>query len=194
MNARETAINSAINDLSAGIFLSQRAAAKEYKIPESTLRGRIKGRTNSQLSHQFQQRLTKEQEKMLVEWIFDLDARGYLPSFPRAREMASQIMLMNGDQNPVGKLWLPHFMKRNSSITSVVGRKIEVSRANVATPERIRAFLELFESTRRRLNVQTANIWNMDETGVALGVCTNTRVIASSKKKKTYIKSPENRE
>ncbi|KAI0997084.1 hypothetical protein K3495_g11101 [Podosphaera aphanis] len=34
----------------------------------------------------------------------------------------------------------------------------------------------------------------MDETGVALGVCTNTRVIASSKKKKTYIKSPENRE
>ena len=61
MNARETVINSAINDLSAGIFLSQRAAAKEYKIPESTLRGRMKGRTNSQLSHQFQQRLTKEQ-------------------------------------------------------------------------------------------------------------------------------------
>ncbi|KAI0996446.1 hypothetical protein K3495_g11735, partial [Podosphaera aphanis] len=169
MNARETAINSAINDLNARIFLSQRAAAKEYKIPESTLRSRMKGRTNSQLSHQFQQRLTKEQEKMLVEWILDLDARGYPPFFHRAREMASQIMLMNGDQNPAGKLWLPHFIKRNPSITSVFGRKIEVTRANVATPERIRAFLELFESTRRRLNVQTANIWNMDETGVALG-------------------------
>ena len=34
----------------------------------------------------------------------------------------------------------------------------------------------------------------MDETGVALGVCTNTRVLASSKKKKAYVKSPENRE
>src|SRR3954471_13608165 len=34
----------------------------------------------------------------------------------------------------------------------------------------------------------------MDETGVALGVCTNTRVIASSLKKKAYVKSPENRE
>ena len=34
----------------------------------------------------------------------------------------------------------------------------------------------------------------MDETGVALGVCTNTRVLSSSKKKKAYIRSPENRE
>jgi DDE superfamily endonuclease len=34
----------------------------------------------------------------------------------------------------------------------------------------------------------------MDETGLALGVCTNTRVLASSKKKKAYKKSPENRE
>jgi hypothetical protein len=34
----------------------------------------------------------------------------------------------------------------------------------------------------------------MDETGVALGVCTNSRVVASSSKKKAYIKSPEDRE
>ena len=34
----------------------------------------------------------------------------------------------------------------------------------------------------------------MDETGVALGVCTNSQVVASSSKKKAYIKSPENRE
>jgi hypothetical protein len=34
----------------------------------------------------------------------------------------------------------------------------------------------------------------MDETGVALGVCTNTRVLVSSLKKKAYIKSLEDRE
>ncbi|KAF1932963.1 DDE-domain-containing protein [Didymella exigua CBS 183.55] len=34
----------------------------------------------------------------------------------------------------------------------------------------------------------------MDETGVGLGVCTNTRVVANSSKKKAYIKSPEDRE
>ena len=34
----------------------------------------------------------------------------------------------------------------------------------------------------------------MDETGVALGVCTNHQVLASSSKKKAYTKSPEDRE
>ncbi|KAI1003475.1 hypothetical protein K3495_g4730 [Podosphaera aphanis] len=34
----------------------------------------------------------------------------------------------------------------------------------------------------------------MDETGLALGVCTNTQVVAKSTKKRTYVKSPENRE
>ena len=38
------------------------------------------------------------------------------------------------------------------------------------------------------------DIWNIDETGIALGVCTNTQVLASSKKKKAYVKTPENRE
>jgi hypothetical protein len=44
------------------------------------------------------------------------------------------------------------------------------------------------------LGIRQEDIWNMDETGIALGVCTNTRVLGSSLKKKTYIKSPENRE
>ena len=34
----------------------------------------------------------------------------------------------------------------------------------------------------------------MDETGVVLGVYINTRVLASSSKKKAYVKTPENRE
>jgi hypothetical protein len=34
----------------------------------------------------------------------------------------------------------------------------------------------------------------MDETGKALGVCANTRVLASSQKKKAYHQSLENRE
>ncbi|RYN21200.1 hypothetical protein AA0115_g9842 [Alternaria tenuissima] len=34
----------------------------------------------------------------------------------------------------------------------------------------------------------------MDETGIAIGVCNNTRVLASTHKRKAYVKSPENRE
>jgi hypothetical protein len=86
------------------------------------------------------------------------------------------------------------FLKRNPRVASVVGRKIKAARAEGATLVQIRAFLELFERTRTRLGIRAEDIWNIDKTGKALGVCANTRVLASSQKKKAYHQSPENRE
>jgi hypothetical protein len=37
-------------------------------------------------------------------------------------------------------------------------------------------------------------MWNMDEHGIALGVCANSYVLRSSEKKRLYVKSPESRE
>ena len=194
MAAREVAIQSAIRDLNTGLYSSQRAAAKAYGVPESTLRNRLKGATNSALSHQHQQRLTPTQEDFLVDWILDEDARACPPSHARAREMANRILRMNGDDQPVGMLWISHLLRRQPRIASVVGRKLEAQRADAATPEQIRAFLEHYKQIKQRLNIRTENTYNMDETGLALGVCTNTRVLSSSQKKKAYIRSPENRE
>lgn len=124
MNSRETAIQQAIQDLSTGIHTSQNAAAKAYGIPRTTLQDRLKGAKDTTTSHQHQQRLTPDQEVFLVEWILEEDARAYPPSHARAREMANRILRMNGDQNPVGKKWLAHFIRRNPRVASVVGKKI----------------------------------------------------------------------
>ncbi|RII10284.1 hypothetical protein CUC08_Gglean006274 [Alternaria sp. MG1] len=193
MGDREAAIRAAISDIDAGVFLSQRAAAKAYNIPQSTISTRIRGRQSNQASHVYQQRLTPEQEDFLVQWILEEDARAFPPSHARAREMANRILQMNRDHRPVGKHWMAAFLKRNPRVASVVGRKIEAARAEGANPAQIRAFLELFERTRTRLGIRAEDIWNMDETGKALGVCANTRVLASSQKKKAYHQSPENR-
>jgi DDE superfamily endonuclease len=42
--------------------------------------------------------------------------------------------------------------------------------------------------------VDSANIWNMDESGLGLGRCTNQRVVGGSQSGRTYVKSPETRE
>ena len=42
--------------------------------------------------------------------------------------------------------------------------------------------------------VKNNDIWNMDETGTALGASTTQAVIGSSKSRRTYKKAPENRE
>lgn len=36
------------------------------------------------------------------------------------------------------------------------------------------------------------DVWNTDKIGTALGVCTNSCVLASSKRKRTYVKTPQN--
>jgi len=101
---------------------------------------------------------------------------------------------MNGDPKPIGLYWVAGFLRRNERVASVVGRKLEASRAEAATPKQVRAFLEQYEAARTRLSISIDNTYNKDDTGVVLGLYTNIRVLASSKKKKAYKKSPENRE
>jgi hypothetical protein len=158
MDAREAAIQLAIRDLNSGVYKSQRAAARAYGIPQSTLSTRIHGRTDHRTSHQNQQRLTPDQESFLVDWILEQDTNGYPPSHARAREMAIRILQMNGDREPLGRRWIENFIKRNPRVASVIGRKLEVARAEAATPEQLRAFLDLFERTRIRLGIQTEDI------------------------------------
>ncbi|KAK7177393.1 transposase [Paraphaeosphaeria sporulosa] len=194
MDSREASIQAAIADINSGVFKSQRAAALAYNLPQSTISTRINGRTPRPAAHQHQQRLSPKQEEFLADWIIDQDNKGYPPSHARAREMAIRVLQSNGDTEPLGKRYIQHFITRNPRVASVIGRKLDTQRADAATPEQIRAFIELFEVVRKELNIPIKDAYNMDETGTALGVGVNSRVLASSTKKKAYIKSPENRE
>jgi len=124
MDPKEAAIELAIQDYYAGIYTSQRAAAKAYGVPRTTLRDWLNGATDRATSHQHQQRLSPKQEEFLVQWILKEDARACPPSHARAREMAILILQINSDQNPLGKKWLLHFLSQNLRVASVVGKKI----------------------------------------------------------------------
>ncbi|KAI0997572.1 hypothetical protein K3495_g10616 [Podosphaera aphanis] len=108
--------------------------------------------------------------------------------------MVCEILRANGDHELPGKDWISSFLRRNLRVHSVIGRKLEACRSNAAKPEDIKAFLDKFNHTCRDLNIKHSDIYNMDETGIALGVCNDSKVLASSCKKKAYVKSPETRE
>jgi hypothetical protein len=84
MDSKETAVKLAIQYYHAGVYKSQRAAAKAYGVPRTTLQDRLKGTPNRATSHQHQQRLSPDQEEFLVQWILNEDARGCAPSHARA--------------------------------------------------------------------------------------------------------------
>ena len=61
--------------------------------------------------------------------------------------MASRILRMNRDENPLGKRWVPGFIKRNPRVKSMIGRTIEAERVKNTSLEAICAFLEFVEAT-----------------------------------------------
>lgn len=193
IDPKELALQCAIADLTSGVFTSRRKAAKWYSVAE-TLRGRQQGQQPYAIAHQQQQQLTLEQEVFLVEWILDKDSRAQPPSHLRVRKMATRLLRMNSDYKPLRQLQVPHFITRNPRVASIVGRTIESAKTTADSYNIVQAFLKLFERTRIELGIQYEDIWNMDETRVALRVCTNAQVVVSSTKKKTYIKSLEDRE
>ena len=194
MSQRENSIREAIEALEGNPNLTVKAVATAYSVPRSTLRDRLSGSVPQQISQQGVQRLTPNQEEFLAEWILDMDARGFPPSHARTREMASRILSMNKDTAPLGKDWIPKFTKRNPRVASIVGRRIESLRVAGTNHTALENFYKLFKEVRDRFKIQTGDIWNMDEQGLGLGVCSNTKVLSSSKKTRTFVKSPQNRE
>ncbi|RPA90490.1 DDE-domain-containing protein [Choiromyces venosus 120613-1] len=55
----------------------------------------------------------------------------------------------------------------------------------------MREFFNRFDMVQARYGNQQEDMWNVDEHGIALGVCVNTCVIGKVGKKRTYIQSPE---
>lgn len=169
MDAREQAIQSALADLESGVHTSQRQAAKAYGIPRSTLQSRQAGSQPSTAAHAHQQRLTPAEEEFLADWILEEASRVSPPSPARAREMAARVLAMNGDHKPLGKDWLSKFISRNPRVASVLGRKTNVARTQAASPELVRAFLELFEGVRKQLGIRIEDIQKVVGTGTTLG-------------------------
>ena len=58
----------------------------------------------------------------------------------------------------------------------------------------LQPWFDSLQALKRRIGVLPSNTWNIDETGIALSVCSNQRVIGSSHTTQTYIQTPENRE
>lgn len=108
--------------------------------------------------------------------------------------MVAKILGLQGDNTSVGSNWLHRFISRPPQIKGMTAKPLDSARVEAATPEKIDGFYTLFEGVKRDFHVRQENIWNMDEHGLGLGICTNQRVICASNKSTTYRKTPEDRE
>jgi hypothetical protein len=80
----------------------------------------------------------------------------------------------------------PDFLHRHPEIHTKVGVRIDALRLQNTTPEALEAWFAGLKQLQTNHQVDTADTWNMDEIGTALGVCTNQTVVGSSPKENPF--------
>lgn len=195
--AKDQLLSLAIQSYKNDEYSSIRARAKSSGVNESSIRYRLQNGTNLSTGHIDHQLLTPAQEQVLTEWILTLEAQGFAPTHAQAKEMAQIIRRVSGAPEPlapIGNHWLQRFKLRNPTIATIIGRTLDSARVNGTSPKALCEWFALFERTITKHHIQPENIYNMDETGLSLGSCSNSKVLGGSMKKHTYLKSPTNRE
>jgi hypothetical protein len=190
----EKKLKAAIDAYNRKEYPSLRQTAEAYRVGRQTLQNRLRGGLTRQQGKENQRLLSSAQEDLLIRWITDLDVAGSAPNFSQVREFAGLISASSGGPPSVGDKWIQRFLDRHSEVKSKVGRKIDYLRATNTSSSALQPFFQLFLDVIQRHQIQPQNIWNFDEVGTQIGLCFNQRVIGRASTKRSYKKTPENRE
>jgi hypothetical protein len=95
---KEGQIALAMQAFKQGHISSLRAVTKAYDVPETTLRGRVKGICARHDTVPINRKLTTTEESTLVEWILSMDRRGLAPTRDIVHQMAN-LLLQKRSQN-----------------------------------------------------------------------------------------------
>ena len=171
---------------------TQREASIKWGIPRSTLQDRLNGSTTKAASKEAYQRLSKQQENHLRDWVLAQGALGLPPTHKQLKEFATRILVASNDLRPLGKHWITSFLARNPGIRTVRGKPIDSIRTNGATTKIIKDFFCLLDLPLIKA-IPPQNRYNMDETGILEGRGSNGLVLGSSKRRSIIKKQPGTR-
>lgn len=191
---KEARITLAIQAIERNQFPSLRAAAKQFNVPESSLRLRMAGISSRSETRPGIQLLSEVEEKAIVEYILDLDTRGFPPRISGVEDMANLLLKSRGARR-VGKLWAERFIKRRNELRTRFSRVYDFQRALCENPDTINAWFRLVANMRAKYGIQDADFYNFDETGFMMGIIMAGMVVTGSERKGRRKKvQPGNRE
>jgi Tc5 transposase DNA-binding domain len=127
-SAKEGRIQLAKQSIKLGQFDSIRETAEVFDVPERTLGYRMHGRLSQDDCIPNSRKLTPYEEEAIIQYILDLDSRGFPPRPRDVQEMAD-LLLAERDASPVGKNWATNFINRRPEIQSKFNRKYDYKRA-----------------------------------------------------------------
>jgi hypothetical protein len=162
--------------------LGLKRAAKTYKVGYGTLWRRHNGIQSQRDTTPKSRKLSDLEEQIIVQFILDLDSRGFPPRLRGVEEMANRLL---ADRNapPVGKRWASNFVKRHDELKTRFFRRYDYQRAKCEDPTEIRKWFKLVENTIAKYGIDLADIYNFDEVGFMMGVIANGMVVTGTERR-----------
>ena len=155
-------------------------AARDFNIPRSTLQHRVNGTKPRNKAQEDRMNLTHNEESELAQWITTLTGRDYAPRYNTVRELAEiirnrrvkgindeSIQLVNYE--PFGRDWVARFLSRHPHLESARRKLIDAARIKDVSVERLTKWFEDLKKVIETENIEPENIYNMDESGFAIG-------------------------
>jgi hypothetical protein len=104
--------------------LSVRRAAQIYQVPHRTLADRRAGRPSRRDITPKSRKLTDQEERAIVQYILQLDSKGFPPRISSVEDMANHLLAQRSTER-VGKHWAYNFIKRHPELVTRFNRKYD---------------------------------------------------------------------
>jgi hypothetical protein len=169
--------------------LSIRKAAGIYQISRSTLSNRMNGIQTHAVAHEKQQTLSAAEEEILVEWAKVQGRRGVPLTYSTLSLYASEI-----SGKHIGESWPKRFLSRHQDLKIKATTSLEKCRAKALNQTAVEGFYNILEEVVREFDIKPANMWNMDEKGVQLGIGAKVAAIIDRDQAAVYSVEDGNRE
>ena len=131
---KEARLQLALEAIEKDATLSQRRAAALYNVPQRSISNRRAGKPSRQDCSPNSMKLLVTEEETIVDYILDLDARGYPLHLPAIKDLADSLLAAR-HRDPVGPNWPRAFIKRRPELKMKFNRKYDYRRALCEDPE-----------------------------------------------------------
>ena len=162
--------------------LSLRRAAFLYDVNFRNLHHRSQGMPARADCIPNGRKLSDQEEQVIVEYILNLDSRGFPTRYRDVEEMANRL-LAERNASPVGKRWAINFIRRQPQLKTHSFRKYDYQRAQCEDPTTIRNWFRLVENIIAKYGIRSDDIWNFDKTGFMIGVISSGIDVTSSERR-----------
>ena len=180
----EDTLTTALAAYRNGEYTSIRKCAYAFNIPRSTLTDRLLNRTSYIKSHESQQILSTAEEKVLLKAITRLAKSGCPITLSLTRDLAEEIRLSRfclsstlTSYPPISKQWIDRFRKRYPELKTVYSRSLDTSRFEGVTYPIVNAYFDALTDLFLENSYPSDAIFNVDETGFALGTTLPSKVL-----------------